>query len=376
MFDSTDLGIDGKKAGAISLFVNRIHLALQLVNRYIGLKMRSSKILAVILTAMWLSACTHMGSPEPSQSEKEKSAENTSESRAKPPQTAEPNPQKSQEKTQANRPPSQKETASKTEKTAENISEDGTTPSEAANASLEKARENLRTSRETENRIAADLENLKKSNNASPEAVKDYEEYLSRVKAMTAENRKIVEQMETAYKQHTPGATHSNPVVSNKLDKMYDPNIPEEQTVDEVAALDQEFNESLAQFDDKLLKEMDEIRAGSTEKLQDLAQEAADAAKRLRDKGVAVDTSGTQKETSESSRQTETNGDSADTPTASRNGSSTEGKGASQDNRRRTDYEDDDIVARQLREAAENETDPELKEKLWKEYEEYKKSSP
>jgi hypothetical protein len=35
----------------------------------------------------------------------------------------------------------------------------------------------------------------------------------------------------------------------------------------------------------------------------------------------------------------------------------------------------DDIVARQLREAAENETDPELKEKLWKEYEEYKKNT-
>ena len=35
---------------------------------------------------------------------------------------------------------------------------------------------------------------------------------------------------------------------------------------------------------------------------------------------------------------------------------------------------DDDIVARQLREAAEKETDPELKAKLWKEYEEYKKS--
>jgi hypothetical protein len=35
--------------------------------------------------------------------------------------------------------------------------------------------------------------------------------------------------------------------------------------------------------------------------------------------------------------------------------------------------EDDDIVARQLREAAENETDPVLQEKLWKEYEAYKK---
>ncbi len=36
--------------------------------------------------------------------------------------------------------------------------------------------------------------------------------------------------------------------------------------------------------------------------------------------------------------------------------------------------QDDDIVARQLREAAEKETDPVLKEKLWKEYEDYKKS--
>lgn len=33
---------------------------------------------------------------------------------------------------------------------------------------------------------------------------------------------------------------------------------------------------------------------------------------------------------------------------------------------------DDDIVARQLREAAENETDPDLKEKLWQEYRKYK----
>lgn len=36
--------------------------------------------------------------------------------------------------------------------------------------------------------------------------------------------------------------------------------------------------------------------------------------------------------------------------------------------------EDDDLVARQLREAAEKETDPELREKLWKEYQDYKSS--
>jgi hypothetical protein len=36
--------------------------------------------------------------------------------------------------------------------------------------------------------------------------------------------------------------------------------------------------------------------------------------------------------------------------------------------------ENDDLVAKQLREAAEKETDPELRDKLWKEYQDYKKS--
>ena len=36
------------------------------------------------------------------------------------------------------------------------------------------------------------------------------------------------------------------------------------------------------------------------------------------------------------------------------------------------DGKDDDIVARQLREAAESEQDPELREKLWEEYRKYK----
>jgi hypothetical protein len=39
------------------------------------------------------------------------------------------------------------------------------------------------------------------------------------------------------------------------------------------------------------------------------------------------------------------------------------------------DGNDDDVVARRLRKAAEQETDPELKDKLWKEYVEYKKNT-
>ena len=39
------------------------------------------------------------------------------------------------------------------------------------------------------------------------------------------------------------------------------------------------------------------------------------------------------------------------------------------------DAKDDDVFARQLREAAVKETDPELKEALWEEYRRYKGSS-
>ena len=51
------------------------------------------------------------------------------------------------------------------------------------------------------------------------------------------------------------------------------------------------------------------------------------------------------------------------------------GAGSGGPDRGRPSGEDDDIVARRLRRAAEQETDPELKEKLWKEYEDYKRNA-
>jgi hypothetical protein len=253
-----------------------------------------------------------------------------------------------------------------------------TSSSETPDAKLQKARENLRLSEKTEKRIAAELAQLKKSGDASPEAISDYEAYLKSVQAMTAENRRIVEQMEVTYAR----SGRSDGSVSDDKAKMADPNIPEEQTMDDVAALDRKLDASLASFDDMLLKEMDAIREGSTKKLQDLAEEAAEAAKRLREKGFDAETSGSespeqtddQTQASQGGQESGSSPDTAGAETASSRGSSKGGQGATRDEQRRADYEDDDIVARQLREAAENETDPELKEKLWKEYEEYKKS--
>jgi hypothetical protein len=58
-----------------------------------------------------------------------------------------------------------------------------------------------------------------------------------------------------------------------------------------------------------------------------------------------------------------------------RGGGSGSGKGPSTAPPEAPDGSDDDIIARQIREAAEKETDPELRDKLWKEYIEYKKNA-
>ncbi len=270
---------------------------------------------------------------------------------------------------------------------------------------LEMARENLRISQATEKRIAFELEQLKKSGKASPEAIKDYEIYLNRVQAMVAENQKIVRDMEATYARYAPETSTSASPPADEKDKMLNPDIPEQQTVDELAALDRELDQSLSEFDAMLLKELDLIRAKSADKMQDLAHEAAEAARRLKEKGIDLEGSSTEtageSESSEASEDSESDeaaekdqGDSetekdasgqqgqpgeqtgagdeqADQSDTSREG----GNGAGRDQNRYGSGEDDDIVARQLREAAENETDPELKEKLWKEYEDYKKNT-
>jgi hypothetical protein len=267
------------------------------------------------------------------------------------------------------------------------------------------ARKNLRISQATERRIASELEQLKQSGKATPEVIQDYEIYLNRVRAMVAENQKIVNEMEATYASYTPEKSPSGSTPADEMDKMLDPDIPEQQTADELAALDRELDQSLSEFDAMLLKELELIRAKSADKMQDLAREAAEAAKRLKEKGI--DLEGASSETSQDAESSEASADSESDEVAKEDPGDAEsekgasgkqgqpdeqtgagderaeqgdtsresGEGAGRDQERYGSGEDDDIVARQLREAAEKETDPELKEKLWKEYEEYKKNT-
>jgi len=284
-------------------------------------------------------------------------------------------------------------------------------PLEKIKSELELARENLRISEATAVRIDEELEELKKSGQASPEIIDDYEIYLARVRAMVDENHTVVKAMEVAYARYFRRKKYESPDDSEKLKDMLDPGIPEEEAIDAVVALDRELNNSLAEFDEILLKEFELIRAQSERELRDLAEEAAEAAKRLREKGIDLDAgeSESPSETGEDgaelmkkapekddSKGEEKTADMADAEkdevastekgshaeegevdegAATSEKSSNGGQGSSREQAPRYDKADDDIVARQLREAAENETDPELKEKLWKEYEEYKKNT-
>jgi hypothetical protein len=385
--------------------------------------MNSLKLSSVILAGLWITACAHTSTPEATKPQEEKAKQTKTESseaqkapekspsgQAAAQEAATDKQEQAPEKSQSSQTASQeaaednqKQAADKADssqpaagtaktpdiKTAQEGSagaagtqskaaEKGASSSrsaapETADSKLAEARRNLRISEATEKRIAAELEQLKKSGAASSETIKNYEIYHESVQEMVAENRKIVAQMEAAKARHSSGAESSETTAAGQLDNMLDPEIPEAQTTDEVAALDRQLNASLNEFDSRLLKEMDEIREESAAKMHDLAQEAAEAAKRLREKGVDVNTSGS--ESSEASAATETQAEQGTegSKTASTKTSRPSGKGSSRKEQGRAGYEDDDIVARQLREAAENETDPELKEKLWKEYEDYKK---
>lgn len=257
-------------------------------------------------------------------------------------------------------------------------------------AELEKAREELRLSGQTRDRIADEVAALKASGKASAEVVAAYETYLARVQEMVVEHANLVDQMEAAYNAHlsrSQAAATEAPAVPGAT-----PPCPgaQEDPADRLKTLDRQFNESLAAFDEMLLKELSLIKAASSKRMQGLAEAAAEAGRQAGEKGGETasashgspaeaqgggteggdrEKGGTGTEQAKESQGRGTPGDAS--------GPGQEGWGSGGTGAPPSSYPpsaDDDIVARQLREAAEKETDPELKAKLWKEYEAYKKS--
>lgn len=155
-------------------------------------------------------------------------------------------------------------------------------------------------------------------------------------------------------------------------------------TDEQIAALDESLNAALGEFDDMLLQEQKTVAMhvpSQTEGGKNTSHSDSQAGDEegRRDQG---DESGRQEtESGESEKEPAApNGEGTDSSDKSRKGAGagdgTEGADRDSSSQSdRLDASDDDVVARQLREAAEKETDPEVKKKLWEEYRKYKEST-
>ena len=261
----------------------------------------------------------------------------------------------------------------------------GAEASDALTIALEQARRDLETNTALERRAMNQLEALRRSRPADAEMLSDYETYLQYLQAMVAANRHLIEKLQALQYTH-PQTTDA--LQSGSRTTAAEAPIPETALSDEVDELDRQLNASLSEFDEMLLKELDRIRLQSAPKMDALAQEASEAAERLREKGIDI---GAGQSSAASDAETDPQRSDVDQTEAAmssgkagqdrdskapdvRAGQTAEGaEGDRQRQAQRPDGSDDDIVARQLREAAEQETDPELREKLWREYEAYKR---
>lgn len=284
------------------------------------------------------------------------------------------------------------------------------------------AEQNLRISEETLSQIEADLEALQKTAGSDPSLVAEYEAYAERSRSIVAANRTKVEALRKLAPP-PPAAPEAVPEFQiAKPEPTWDKNADE----DPIAALDRQLNQSVAEFDKRLLREMEEIAqdrnagasgvgaaggpsAGGGSGASGSGGEGPNGEQAGGGEGAGGEGAGGQGEMAgggaggqaggpppgggEAGGQKPGGGPEGGNPgqggdvaglpqgTPGGNPGSPVGQGGGIGKPTtpppaggpRGNPATDDIVAKQIREAAENEKDPVLKEKLWKEYEAYKR---
>jgi hypothetical protein len=146
---------------------------------------------------------------------------------------------------------------------------------------------------------------------------------------------------------------------------------------EQVAVLDAELNAGLGEYDERLLREQERVKAATP-----LPDEINGGGGGGQGDGTG---DGAGEDAADAEGGSDASGSDAGTAAGEQSPSGTASRGAGAGGgAQRTgpgtppdipDGSDDDVVARQLREAAEKETDPELKKKLWEEYRKYKQGT-
>jgi len=147
---------------------------------------------------------------------------------------------------------------------------------------------------------------------------------------------------------------------------------------EETAELEGVFLSSLGDFDDSLLKEEEKVAARVPSQRESGSSSASGSSGQAGDSGdTGSGENGESEEQGEGTTDDQGREGQAGTAQESTSRSGSQGGGVEQSTYgapggKLPPPEDDDIVARQLREAAGKEPDPELKKKLWEEYWKYK----
>lgn len=152
---------------------------------------------------------------------------------------------------------------------------------------------------------------------------------------------------------------------------------------EQVAILDAELNAGLGEYDERLLREQERVKAATP--LPDEISGGGGGGQGGGDGDGDGNGDGSGEEGADAEAGSDASGSGAGAAGGDQTspGSASRGAGAGGGAQRSgsgtppdiPDGSDDDVVARQLREAAEKETDPELKKKLWEEYRKYKKGT-
>jgi hypothetical protein len=219
----------------------------------------------------------------------------------------------------------------------------------------------------------------------------DYASYVARLQRRVFEDCWAVTRSGSPYPDDLPC-----PVILPQESQSADIVTQEEQTPGEqVAALDGMLNAGLGEYDERLLREQERIKAASPNSNSEGSGDGG-AGSEGEGQGEGEESEGGGQEGSEAETEGDRESESDSQSSGGAPGEQREG-GAESGQRGRgpkdsstgpgtpgkdsdepadiPDGSDDDVVARQLREAAEKETDPELKAKLWEEYRRYKRGT-
>lgn len=200
----------------------------------------------------------------------------------------------------------------------------------------------------------------------------DYADYLARLRERVSQDCLMLDRADIRLPEDLPcPASLSGVAKPASIDQR-----SEQTSAERTVTMDAELNAGLGEFDEMLLREQERVKAAAP-RSEDGGSGGAGSGQGEGDSGAEGSQTGDAGESggvTGSGEQPASLGVGDRPPSGAAGGSGTQ-TGASGQAADIPDGSDDDLVARQMREAAEKETNPELKKKLWEEYRKYKQGA-